>query len=242
MEWHDLFPAAEALTAQPQPKPLFLSFDDGPDPRYTESLLNLLAARHIRASFFVVARFAEQNPQLILRMRQDGHLIGLHSAEHISAYLMTPSYAAWDFRKSLEVLQKLGVRPAFYRPPWGHTTWLTRQLAAGHHLQIVRWDVMVGDWKAFQSAEETAAKLYTEAAPGKILCLHDGRGRRGAPARTLEALRALLPLWQSEGYTFDTIDKLYTPPSGKRQPPGVSDAPAVPDAPIKGPLSCKRGA
>ena len=246
MEWHDLFPAAEALTAQPQPKPLFLSFDDGPDPRYTESLLNLLAARHIRASFFVVARFAEQNPQLILRMRQDGHLIGLHSAEHISAYLMTPSYAAWDFRKSLEVLQKLGVRPAFYRPPWGHTTWLTRQLAADHHLQIVRWDVMVGDWKAFQSAEETAAKLYAEAAPGKIICLHDGRGRRGAPARTLEALRALLPLWQSEGYTFDTIDKLYTPPqSFKRQPPDVQDVPGmpgVPGAPLKGPLSCKRGA
>ena len=244
MEWHDFLPnGTGVMTAKPQPEPLFLSFDDGPDPRYTESLLDLLAARHIRASFFVVARFAEQNPQTILRMKEDGHLIGLHSAEHISAYLMTPSYAAWDFRKSLEVLQKLGVRPAFYRPPWGHATWLTRQLAADHHLQIVRWDVMVGDWKAFQSAEETAAKLYIEAAPGKIICLHDGRGRRGAPSRTLEALRALLPLWQSEGYTFDTIDKLYAPPqSFKRQPPDVQDVPGMPGVPIKGPLSCKRGA
>ena len=130
MEWHDFFPPETgAMTAEPQPEPLFLSFDDGPDPRYTESLLDLLATRHIRASFFVVARFAEQNPQIILRMKQDGHLIGLHSAEHISAYLMTPSYAAWDFQRSIEVLQGLGVRPAFYRPPWGHTTWLTRQLA-----------------------------------------------------------------------------------------------------------------
>ena len=241
MEWHDFFPTGTgAMTAKPQPEPLFLSFDDGPDPRYTESLLDLLATRHIRASFFVVARFAEQNPQIILRMKQDGHLIGLHSAEHISAYLMTPSYAAWDFQKSIEVLQGLGVRPAFYRPPWGHTTWLTRQLAADHHLRIVHWDVMVGDWKAFQSAAETAAKLYAEAAPGKIICLHDGRGRRGAPARTLEALRALLPLWQSEGYMFDTIDKLYMPPQSVRYQP--QDVPSVPGAPIKGPLSCKRGA
>lgn len=127
MEWHDFFPTKTgAMTAEPQQEPLFLSFDDGPDPRYTESLLDLLATRHIRASFFVVARFAEQNPQIILRMKQDGHLIGLHSAEHISAYLMTPSYAAWDFQRSIEVLQGLGVRPAFYRPPWGHTTWRPR--------------------------------------------------------------------------------------------------------------------
>lgn len=211
--------AAAAAGAQRETSPgqLFLSFDDGPSPRYTDALLDLLALHHIRASFFVVAASAEKNPQIIRRMQREGHLIGLHSAEHISAYLMTPSYALWDFQKSLEVLWDLGVSPAFYRPPWGHTTWLTRQLAEEHHLRIVRWDVMVGDWKAFQSAEKTASLLYQKAAPGKLLCLHDGRGRRGAPARTLEALRTLLPLWLQEGYRFETVDRLFGDASGCRQ-------------------------
>ena len=199
------------------PGQLFLSFDDGPSPQYTDALLDLLALHHIRASFFVVAASAEKNPRIIRRMRQEGHLIGLHSAEHISAYLMTPSYALWDFQKSLSVLDDLGVSPAFYRPPWGHTTWLTRQLAEEYQLRIVRWDVMVGDWKAFQRAEKTAALLYRETAPGKIICLHDGRGRRGAPARTLEALQTLLPLWLREGYRFETVDRLFADASGCRQ-------------------------
>ena len=78
---------------------LFLSFDDGPSPNYTDTLLDLLAAHQICASFFVVAKSAEKNPRIMKKMRCAGHLIGLHSAAHVSAYLMTPAYAARDFQK-----------------------------------------------------------------------------------------------------------------------------------------------
>ena len=61
-----------------------------------------------------------------------------------------------------------------------------------------------------------AACLRAQAAPDKIICLHDGRGRRHAPARTIEALRELLPLWIAEGWQFDTIDKLYLPQSAQQ--------------------------
>ena len=192
---------------------LFLSFDDGPSPNYTDTLLDLLAAHQIHASFFVVAESAEKNPHIMKKMRCAGHLIGLHSAAHVSAYLMTPAYAARDFQKSLTILHDLGISTRFYRPPWGHTTRYTRELAEKYRLQIVRWDVMAGDWKAFRSAGRIAACLRAQAAPDKIICLHDGRGRRHAPARTIEALRELLPLWIAEGWQFDTIDKLYLPQS-----------------------------
>lgn len=198
------------------PRRLFLSFDDGPSPNYTDTLLDLLAAHQIRASFFVVAKSAEKNPRIMEKMRCAGHLIGLHSAAHVSAYLMTPAYAARDFKKSLTILHDLGISTRFYRPPWGHTTRHTRELAEKYRLQIVRWDVMAGDWKAFRSAGRIAACLRAQAAPDKIICLHDGRGRRHAPARTIEALRELLPLWIAEGWQFDTIDKLYLPQSAQQ--------------------------
>ena len=100
------------------PRRLFLSFDDGPSPNYTDTLLDLLAAHQIRASFFVVAKSAEKNPRIMKKMRCAGHLIGLHSAAHVSAYLMTPAYAARDFQKSLTILHDLGISTRFYRPPW----------------------------------------------------------------------------------------------------------------------------
>lgn len=190
-------------------KRLFLSFDDGPSPQYTELLLELLDSCRVKASFFVVAKFAEQNPAIMERMKRGGHLIGLHSGEHISAYLMTPRYAAQDFKKSMTIMNNLGISPKFYRPPWGHITKATRRLAEEYNLKIIGWDVMAGDWKALRSAGRIAAELWEQAAPNRIICLHDGRGRRGAPARTVEALRKLLPRWLSEGWQFDTIDKLY---------------------------------
>lgn len=139
------------------PRRLFLSFDDGPSPNYTDTLLDLLAVHQIRASFFVVAKSAEKNPRIMKKMRCAGHLIGLHSAAHVSAYLMTPAFAARDFQKSLTILHDLGISTRFYRPPWGHTTRHTRELAEKYRLQIVRWDVMAGDWKAFRSAGRIAA-------------------------------------------------------------------------------------
>lgn len=197
--------AKEVFSVQKHSK-LYLTFDDGPSAQYTGKLLDLLAYYNIKASFFSVACFAEKNPDLMQRMIDEKHLIGIHSAEHISAYLQMPGYARWDFQKSMEVMERYGIHPAYYRPPWGHTTFLTRRLARDFGLQIVLWDVMAGDWKASVTADNLADKLLHLASPGKIICLHDGRGRDHAPARTIDALAQTIPVWLKEGYFFDTID------------------------------------
>lgn len=189
-------------------KVIYLTFDDGPDCRYTERLLNLLRQYGIHASFFVVASCARKNPGIMEKMKEDGHLIGLHSLEHRDAYFQTPGYIKKDFAASICLLGRLGIRPGFYRPPWGHQTGTVRREAEQYGLRTVLWDVMAQDWRARTSAGEIVKKLKSRVYDGAVVCLHDGRGRNGAPERTLLALRVMIPYWIECGYTFATVDQL----------------------------------
>lgn len=203
---------------------LCLTFDDGPDPVYTPQLLELLERWQVPAAFFVVGRQAAAHPDLLHRMEAAGHTVGLHSNIHKSAYLMTPRQAAEDFRQSMEALRAAGLRPKYYRPPWGHATPASRRLAGQYGLTPVYWDVMAQDWKASITEDEIlrrllirtgAARPGTECAthrvgterPGAIVCLHDGRGRRQAPQRMVHALGRAVEMWKAEGFRFVTVEE-----------------------------------
>ena len=138
---------------------LCLTFDDGPDPVYTPQLLDLLDHWQIPAAFFVVGRQAAAHPDLLHRMEASGHTVGLHSNIHKSAYLMGPRQTAEDFLQSIEALHAAGIRPKYYRPPWGHSTPASRRLAGQHGLTPVYWDVMAQDWKAAITEEEILRRL-----------------------------------------------------------------------------------
>ena len=197
-------------SALPASKRIYLTFDDGPSSPYTMELLRLLDLYQIKASFFVVGRFAGENPQIIRTMAEKGHLIGLHSLEHISAYLQPPGYPEKDFSLSVRILNRLGITPRFYRPPWGHMRKFTKKLAEQHDLTLVLWDVMAEDWRGNTTAGEISRKLLERTNPGDIVCLHDGRGKKGAPGRTVEALRSAIPAWLEEGYQFFTVEEAFS--------------------------------
>lgn len=99
---------------------LYLTFDDGPSEAYTEALLDLLDEYDIKASFFVVAEFAQKNPRIILRAKKEGHLIGIHSVNHQNALFWGNRFAFSDLAASIMTLKKLGCDAGYYRPPWGH--------------------------------------------------------------------------------------------------------------------------
>lgn len=185
---------------------LYLTFDDGPSRDYTPALLDLLAAYHVPATFFVVGDFARANPDLIGRMQAEGHLVGFHSARHGSAYFMTPAQTKRDFARGLEELAALGVQTHYYRPPWGVVNWSSLAQMKKHRLRPVLWDVMAQDWKKTVTADEIIRRLRRRVRAGDTICLHDGRGAAGAPGRTIEALSVLLPEWAAAGWRFRTVD------------------------------------
>lgn len=190
-------------------KKLFLTFDDGPDKKYTVELLDLLKKYNIKASFFVVANFAKENPDIIWRMKEEGHLIGLHSLEHRNALFQSKSYTEYDFKESIKIMKDLGIDVKYFRPPWGHYNIITCKEVKKYNLKPVMWDVMAEDWEGDTLYEIIVEKLLSRSKDNNIICLHDGRGEKEAPFRTIRALEEVLPIWLDEGYEFLTVGEIY---------------------------------
>lgn len=194
---------------KPNEKVLYLTFDDGPDKNYTPSLLDLLRKYNIKATFFIVATFAKENPQIVTRMKEEGHCIALHSFEHKNALFQSKSYTEYDFKESMKIMDTLGVDVKFYRPPWGHCNIFTNHEAKKHNLIKVLWDVMAQDWEKNTTDDIICDKLLRRSKNNSIICLHDGRGKDEAPSRTIKALEKAIPVWKGEGYKFLTVEDYY---------------------------------
>lgn len=190
-------------------KVLFLTFDDGPHLEYTEKLLDVLEKNKIKASFFTVAQFAQKLPQVMERMKKDGHLIAYHSLAHKDAWLKGPKYTEIDFDQSNEIYQSLEIEVDFFRPPWGRLNVCTMSNMKTYGYQMILWDTMAQDWKKQATAKTISEKLIRRAKNGKIICLHDGRGMNEAPQQMIQALEQVLPMWIKEGYRFATVEELY---------------------------------
>lgn len=186
---------------------LFLTFDDGPDPVHTPELLEVLRENGAHATFFMVADFAQANPEIVVRVQEEGHLIGLHSASHTCALQMGPRRTKENLNRAFSIMEKLGVTVTYYRAPWGL---INRTLAgelAKRGVETVFWDVMTEDWRGDTTAEIIAGKLRRRTRSGSVICLHDGRGKNNAPERTIRALRDVLPQWKAEGCRFLRLDE-----------------------------------
>lgn len=179
-----------------------LTFDDGPDPRYTGALLDLLKEQQVHATFFVVAKKADQHPELIDRMLAEGHEVALHSYEHGNGLLKGYRYTKLDFAKCAAVMRRHGWPVRYFRPPWGHSNLFTAHFAKQHDWKLATWSVMAQDWKETATPQIIAQKLLKRVHSGSVVCLHDSGGAEGAPARTIHALRHVLPIWKAQGYRF----------------------------------------
>lgn len=186
-------------------KRLFLTFDDGPSREYTEKLLDVLKKYKTKAVFFTVAEFGAKNPDIIKRMRAEGHRIGIHSSSHKCSLFRGPLFVKRDFERSIKLMESLGCRPHFYRPPWGQLNLTTLYYVKKYHLELVLWDVMAEDWRASSTPFEIEEKLLRRVKAGSVICLHDGRGADGAPGRTICALEEAIPLLIQQGFRFEQL-------------------------------------
>lgn len=194
-------------------KRLILTFDDGPNAAYTGKLLDLLRDSNVKATFFVVAKNAARLPELIQRMKKEGHGIALHSLEHRHALVCSYSYMKYDFAKSIELLQNLNCRMIYYRPPWGVRNLFTKSFVKKHKLHMVLWDIMVGDWRSKHTPKMLEDRIVKRVFDGAVICLHDGGenygGDKGAPFNTIEALKNVIPKLKEDGYEFVTVEEFY---------------------------------
>ena len=164
-----------ARVRSPDVPHLALTFDDGPDPRWTPAVLAALRAARATATFFVVGACVRRNPDVVKAAVADGHAVEVHADRHTSHADMTREEGAADLDRVLDILDGLGVRPAHWRTPWGIEAEWTRGLAAEHGLAVVGWTADTKDWRGDPAADMLAAVL-PDLRDAAIVLAHDGLG------------------------------------------------------------------
>jgi peptidoglycan/xylan/chitin deacetylase (PgdA/CDA1 family) len=194
------FDAPEAALARdtihrrlaPESGRCYLTFDDGPDPRWTPEVLEALAEARVTATFFVVGRLAASHAALVRATRAAGHVVACHSFSHRHAWLLTPASARREVLDGANaVADVLGERPQWYRPPHGRLSRTIREAAQEAGLRVALWSVSAIDWGPFASPARIRSRLRMLSA-GDIVLLHDGPLRHNRPDQTLHVLPDVL--------------------------------------------------
>jgi peptidoglycan/xylan/chitin deacetylase (PgdA/CDA1 family) len=185
-----------------------LTFDDGPDPRWTPRVLDLLGEAGARATFFCCGEPARRHPDLVRRAARLGE-VGNHSWSHPDLATLGDDPLDDELDGTHRLLAGITGRvPTLFRPPYGNLRGAVLLAAARHGYHVALWSDMVQRAAATPGAD--VARLLARAAPGQILLAHDGRGDR---AGTLARLPALLRGLRQDGFELVTVSELLGPPS-----------------------------
>ena len=185
-----------------------LTFDDGPNPDATPLILDALKARGVRATFFILGRHAEQWPNLVKRVADEGHAIGNHGYFHRKLHFKSPSYVRTDLTLGTQAIEHAsGYHPRFFRAPHGfRSPWVT-SIARSLGQRTVGWSF--GVWDSDRpGADVIVDRILSKTEPGSILLLHDGDGYdpHGDRAQTAQAVPVIVDRLLAEGYRFDLLD------------------------------------
>ncbi len=175
-----------------------LTFDDGPDRRTTPLFLELLEARGVTATFFLLAAHAEREPGLVRKMVAAGHELAVHGWEHDCLALRAPGGLAEELLRAREVVEDVsGSEVRWYRPPYGVMTGEGLYAARRAGLRTVLWSSWGVDWSRDSTPSSIVDTVSRSVRPGGTVLLHD-TDRTAAPGswrRTLEATAVLLERW-----------------------------------------------
>jgi len=186
-------------------KVVALTFDDGPDPRFTPEVLDILKQYHSKVTFFVVGKNARSYPDLIRQINREGHEIGNHTMTHPEVDTLTQDEILAEIQDCSKIITGLTGRPPIYfRPPKGITNHFTEKDAANLDMRQILWSVCIENMSA-PTPEAMASRVLKKVKPGSIILLHDGRLDR---SKTVKALPLLLEGLKKQGYKVVTVNRL----------------------------------
>ncbi len=182
-----------------------LTFDDGPNPYYTPQVLAVLQQYGVKATFFDVGYLVADFPNIVRQEYNQGNIVGNHSWSHPELTLLSASAILSQLTSTTRAIQAaIGVRPTFFRPPYGamNRTVLAEAYSLGY--STVLWNASAGDWK-LPGVSVIVSKILYYVRNGAIILLHDGGGNR---AQTVAALPILITILEHRGFKFVTIQQL----------------------------------
>jgi len=189
---------------------VYLTFDDGPNPTATESILEILDAHGVPAAFFMVGEHVRRHPALARRVAAAGHEVGNHTLGHVKLHVRGPR----RIRAELEgahrlIVEATGLAPRAFRAPHGYRNPFVAPIVRRLGYRLVGWTFGVWD-SARPGAEEIRRRVRAKLRPGAIVLLHDGDGYDPAGDRrqTAAALPGIVRDVRDSGYAFRPLAEL----------------------------------
>jgi peptidoglycan/xylan/chitin deacetylase (PgdA/CDA1 family) len=180
-----------------------MTFDDGPSATLTPKLLDILAAHHMKVTFFVLGEMVAEHPEILARAAREGHEIASHSWSHPNLAKMSQESVRSQLQRTDDEIKNVtGKRPTLFRPPYGSITerqkkWIHDQ----YGYDIILWDVDPLDWKRPGPAV-VRNRILKETRAGSIVLSHD------IHPGTIEAMPSTFDALEAKGFKFVTVSEL----------------------------------
>jgi len=196
-------------------KQVVLTFDDAPNRRYTPQLLDILRRFDVKATFFVLGKFAEFYPDVMARIADEGHDFGNHSFAH-SKFIGLPRWRfLWEIKETEKHIFKVYKRKSvLFRPPYGYINLQMLRTLAMDHYTVVMWDVDSQDY-LYKKAKNLRYHVLESVRPGSIVLLHANQ------AVTVEALPGIISGLKKKGYAICSLYKMLDLKKGVKQKPNL---------------------
>lgn len=193
------FTAEKESKKESEAPKIALTFDDGPNEKWTPVLLDGLKERGVKATFFVIGMNVEKAPEIIIREAEEGHIVGNHTYHHVEITKISEDEAYKEIMDTSNLVEKIIGQPTEYmRPPFG--AW-QKKLELGMEVMPVLWSVDPLDWTT-TNEDEIVNKVVTDVEENDIILLHD------CYESSVNAALRIVDILQKEGYEFVTVDEL----------------------------------
>ncbi|USB31875.1 polysaccharide deacetylase family protein [Paenibacillus sp. YPG26] len=187
-------------------KKVALTFDDGPDNKYTPQILDILQENQVKATFFLVGRQIDKDPSVVRRIHNEGHEIGNHTVNHPNLNNMEIQEITQEIEENNTKIKDLtGYTPVLFRSPYGNASAEVREVLKHNQLLLINWSVDTRDWKE-TSPKMILANLKKEVRPGSIILQHSFGGRK--VHNTIQALPEEIKWLKEQGYSLVTVSEL----------------------------------
>ena len=188
-------------------KTIYLTFDAGYENGYTAEILDTLSEHKVPAAFFLVGTYIRDNPDLVKRMAEEGHIVGNHSMNHRDMSAVSDISVFKEELSQVETAYKKATgkkMPKFYRPPEGKFSVTNLEMAQKLGYQTVFWSLAYVDWNVDNqpTREEALQTLIPRTHKGAIILLHS------TSKTNAKVLGELIERWKAEGYSFGALTEL----------------------------------
>ncbi|MCG8700571.1 MAG: polysaccharide deacetylase family protein, partial [Bacteroidales bacterium] len=175
----------------------YLTFDDGPTPKVTEELLDILKELNVKATFFCIARNVERYPEIYQRILDEGHSVGNHTYSHLKGWQSEDR----DYMNDINLAENF-IDSKIFRPPYGRIKRSQIKLLKKKY-KIIMWDVMSRDYHPNTTAEDCYSIVMKQSRAGSIIVFHDSVK---CAEKMLPIIPRIIKEFTTLGFSFEKIN------------------------------------